>query len=179
MGTFYKKSWNSEILVISSASPALLPCFLWPWAENQNSAPNIFFASSSCFRKPWEETDLAEKSVFGLRAWPQGLRFGWVWLGQNHLSKNYLRGVRLTLKILPQSDHGVKSHCSGHRQTDRLTDRQTFWITPKEIFFHILFYAWGGWETSNPAKFLPFHFVKLASLTSLIKDKSWEFGVNV
>ena len=28
----------------------------------------------------------------------------------------------------------------------------------------------GGWETSNPAKFLPFHFVKLASLTSLVKD---------
>ena len=28
----------------------------------------------------------------------------------------------------------------------------------------------GGWETSNHAKYLPFYFMKLALLTSLVKD---------
>ena len=34
----------------------------------------------------------------------------------------------------------------------------------------------GGWETSRPVKFLPFHFVKLALLTSLVKDNQENFS---
>ena len=42
--------------------------------------------------------------LFGVLAWPRGPR------GPNCLSKNYLQGVRLTLKIWPLSDHWVKSY---------------------------------------------------------------------
>ena len=45
---------NGEIpkkFVAPLASPAFWPSFLGPWAENQNSAPNKYFASLSPFRK--------------------------------------------------------------------------------------------------------------------------------
>ena len=45
------KNWNSKIWFGPLASPAFWPCFLRPWAENQNSAPNIFFALLSQFQK--------------------------------------------------------------------------------------------------------------------------------
>ena len=41
----------------------------------------------------------------------------------------------------------------------------------REQFICYVILCLGGWETLNPAKFLPFHFVKLALLTSLVKDK--------
>ena len=50
---------------------------------------------------PQEEIDLAEKSVFGAQAWPQGLQ------DLNQLPKNYLQRVKLTLKTWPQYDDGV------------------------------------------------------------------------
>ena len=43
--------------------------------------------------------------------------------------------------------------------------------TPKGKFFSYIILCMGGWVTSNPAKFLPFHFMKLASLSSLVKDE--------
>ena len=47
------------------------------------------------------------------------------------------------------------------KQTDRLKDRHTFWITgPIREIFCLIFYAW-GWEASNPTKFLPFDFLRL------------------
>ena len=54
--------------------------------------------------KPWEEIDLAENPLFGVWAWPWG-----PW-GPNQPPKNYLQGVKWTLKIWPQSGHGVKSY---------------------------------------------------------------------
>ena len=45
----YEKSWYSKIFVAEPASPAFWCRFLWPWAEIQNSVPNIFCLSPQLF----------------------------------------------------------------------------------------------------------------------------------
>lgn len=47
-------------------------------------------------------------------------------------------------------------------QTDRPADTHfESCCTPKgKKLFLMLFYVWGQWETSNPAKFLPFHYIR-------------------
>ena len=50
-GSFLQKCWNLKNFVAPTASPAFRPQFIRPWAKNQNSAPNILFASLSQFLK--------------------------------------------------------------------------------------------------------------------------------
>ena len=67
----------------------LLPTFLWsclPISEKVWHNP-----------LPWEAIDLVEKSFFRVRAWRWGPR------DPNHPPKNYLQGVKWTLKIWPIS----------------------------------------------------------------------------
>ena len=63
-------------------SPAFRPRFFGGWAENQNSAPNMFSPRPPVSKKvrhdppapkPWEEIDLAETSSLGSGLYLEGL----------------------------------------------------------------------------------------------------------
>ena len=160
------------------ASPAFWPSFLGPWADNLNSAPNIFLPPPPGSEKVWpdhpvlklwEEIDLAEKSVFGVpglttRA-PGSKLHAQKFLARSSfdpekLTTMWLWGQKLFYMVVVTD-----------RQTDRQTDThfESPW-TPKGKNFPYTILCMEGWETSNPAKFLPLHFVKLASLTSPVKE---------
>ena len=127
-----------------------------------------FLASSSPFRKsmtqppapkPWEEIDLAENPLFRVGAWSEGLG---VQITLPKITCKELSGPwKFDLNLAVWSK--VISHYSGHRQTDRQTDKRTDtpfespWTSEGNIL--LLFYA-GGWGNFEPAKFLPFHFMK-------------------
>ena len=73
------------------------------------------------------------------------------------LPKIYLLRVGASLKIRFQADPLLRSKVTALSWGDR----QTHVLNPLHPLGKI-FYAGGGggWETSNPAKFLPFHFMK-------------------
>ena len=92
--------------------------------------------------------------------------------------------VKLTLKISRGSVARVKSY--SHFLCGQ-TERRTCCQTDRHTFFYHVCTTMGGKKFAcvcgsfgqlNPAKFLSFHFVKLALLISLMKDKytqAWEF----
>ena len=114
-----------------------------------------------CAPKPWEEVDLVEKAPFGVWTWSRCPRVQTSW------PKITCKELSWTWKFdhnqTPRSN--VVSLCSGSQSdwwTERQTDRQANILNRKEphrkTFLNFL--CMGRWETSNPAKFLPFHFVK-------------------
>ena len=142
--------WNSKILVIPLANPAF--CGLKIKIRLLSFSLHCPLVSEKVWHNPlapktWEEINLAEIVIFGVRAWPQRPR------GPNCMPKNYLQVVPKNLTRRAN----VISHCGGHRRTD--THFESPW-TPQGKFLCLIFYAWVGWETSNPAKCLPFNYVK-------------------
>ena len=164
MGHFYEKRFGRP----PSAGPIVSGCGM----KIKIPLPN-FFASSSHFwkgvtrppaPKPREETNLLKSLFWGSRPDPEG------------------PGVQTACRKITCKEFGDPEYLTtiwpwGQKlfHNVMVIDRHTntLWISMgplREKLFPILFYACGGWDTSNPAKFLPFHFVKLALLTSVVKD---------
>ena len=152
-------------------SSTFRPRFLRPWAKNQNSVPNIFLPHPPVYEKvwhnhlapkPWVEIDLVEKSLFRVWAWPWG-----PW-DPSHPPKNYLQVVGLTLKIWPQSDHGVIKLFHIVAVTDGQTDRQTHILNPLDpwgnFFYLYYFLHWGYGKLPTLQNF--YHFTSWTSLHS-------------
>ena len=66
----------------------------------------------------------------------------------------------------------VISLCGGDRHMGRQTDNILNPLQPQGRKYFSWFFMHGGWETSNPAKFLPFHFMK--EYGGLQKVKDWK-----
>ena len=123
----------------------LLPMFCLPPCPNSEKVRH-----SPPALNPPEEIDLAETHFFGVR--PQG---------PSHLPKNYLQRVKWALKnftrICPTGQKLWHFFEVTHRRTDRRTDKNKSPQYHNTIIFFA--YMWGG-NSTNPAKFLPLHFVK-------------------
>ena len=145
--------------------PCLPARFLGPGAKNQNSAQKVLFDSLSQFRKgvtppPCPKTPGGDR--FGRNPLFRGPGLTPRARDPSHLPKNYLQGVKLTLKIYLGSNRRVKSDFTQQRsQTDIQTDThsESSW-TPKGIFFLDLFYEWGDGKLQNLQNFYQIHFVK-------------------
>ena len=125
------------------ASPAFRPRFLWLFhSQHFLDLLSHFWKgmTSLTYHKTLGGDRLGRYPLFGVRAGPSG-----PW-GPNHLPKNYLLGVRLTMIISPQFAQGLKSYFKlpqGYPQTDRQTDILNHPGPLKEIFFLKLIYPWG------------------------------------
>ena len=144
---FIKKCQNSQILVGPQASPAFWPRFLGPWAEFQNSAPNILHDPPA--PKPREEIDLAETGLTpraaGSKSPTQKL------LARRLVGPENFAPIRPTVQKLQHFFEGTDTHTH--------TDTQTKTNHPCIIGNFFLHMCEGEGNSTNPTK-EPLHFVK-------------------
>jgi len=149
-GPFYKKCWNSKILVAPPASPTFRPRFLGLWAKNQNSAPNIFFALLSQFRKGATQPPCPK--TMG------GDRFG---------RKPTFRGPGLTPRAPRVPREGWKSKGKIGFFYRRVPPQNQILRTFCFIQLFDLTHPWGATGLWNPQK---------RGVFPSLLNKSWEFG---